>query len=161
MYKRLVSDMENKKQFLQISIVAFVLSLVTQIFCTIILHGRPIVTHFPIYIILNVLHNLMNFAITPVLMFTVFHFIGKKPNLTFKLKPIMSALVIGNIASLFIGSILYPAIGLPPSAFYFLGAFLGLIAYMLPIFLLSALAGLSVGYIRQKKSTLPAEPELR
>ena len=152
--------MENKKQFLQISIIAFVLSLVTQILCTIILLARPTVTDFLIYAILNVLYNLVNFAITPILVFTGFYFVGKNPNLKFKLKPIMLALIIGNIASLLIGSILYPAMALPPSAFYFLSTFLGLIAYMLPSFLLSALAGLSIGYIRRKKSTLPAEPEL-
>ncbi len=157
--------MKNKKQFLKIFAVAFVISLVTQILYAIILFARLSVPSFLIYAILTVLFNLVYFTIAPILIFAAFYFIGKNPNIAFELKPIMLALLIGNIPSLFIGSILCQAVesiknieGLL-SAFYFLGTFVGLMAYLLPIYLLSALAGLSIGYIRQRKLTLVPEPE--
>lgn len=92
-------------------------------------------------------------------MFAAFYFIGKNPNLTFELKPIMLALLIGNISSLFVGSILRSAIEPSPFASYFLDTLLWLIAYLLPLYLLSALAGSHVGHARQPKLTLIAEPE--
>ena len=154
--------MKNKKQFLKIFAVAFVISLVTQILSVVILLVRPSIFLDPDYLILNllsVLFNLVYFTIAPILMFAVFYFIGKKPNLKFELKPIVSALFIGNIVSLFIGSILQSAIGMAPFDFYFLGTLFGLIAYLLPIYLLSALAGLYAGYASQSKLTLIAELE--
>jgi len=156
--------MKNKNQFLKIFAVAFIISLVTQILYAIILFARPSVPSFLIYAILTYLFNLVYFTIAPILIFAAFYFVGKNPNLTFELKSIMLALLIGNIASLFIGSILRLGVesimdiewGLSA---YILGTFVGLMAILLPIYLLSALAGLSIGYIRWQKLTAFPEPE--
>ena len=154
--------MKNKKQFLKFFAVTFVISLVTQILSVIILLVRPIVFLDPDYLILNILavsFNLVYFTTAPILMFAAFYFIGKNPNLKFELKPIVYALFIGNIASLFIGSIIRSVVETSPFGFYFLGTLLGIISYLLPIYLLSALAGVSIGYIGRQKVTAIPEPE--
>lgn len=163
--------MKNKNQFLKIFAVAFAISLVTQILSVIILLVRPSAFLDPDYLILNLLTFLLNltcFTIAPILMFAAFYFIGKNPNLTFELKPIVSALFIGNIASLFIGGILRSVIELSPFGYFldtlleiiasYLGILLGIIAYLLPIYLLSALTGISMGHIRRQKVTAIPEP---
>ncbi len=156
-------ELKNKKQFLQISVTAFVLSLVPQILSAVInLVERSMLIDpdYEIRPLLSFINNWMSFTIAPILIFVVFYFIGKKPNLTFELKPILLALLIGNVASLFISSVIRMAVEMAISVFAILGSMLGLTLILLPVFFLAALAGLSIGYIRRKKSTSIAESEL-
>ena len=156
--------MKDKKQFLQITAAAFVVSLVTQILRVIVYLVRNSMITDPatleILIFLSILVMWESFTIAPILIFAVFYFIGKKPNLLFELKPIMLALLIGNIASLFVSSILHTATDMTSNLSHFLGILLQPMLTLLPAFFLSALAGLSIGYIRQKKLTSIAETQI-
>lgn len=155
--------MKNENQFLRILVVAFVTSLVTQILSAVLTHvRRSTVFWSPVNLstLLSSIIMWVSLTIAPILIFAVFYFIGKKPTLIFELKPIMLALLIGNIASFFISSIIHMDFEMTMSVFAILGSMLGLTFSLLPAFFLAALAGLSIGYIRQKKSTLTAEPEL-
>ncbi len=151
--------MKDKKQFLQITAVAFVVSLVTQILGVIVYLVRNSMITDPatleILVFLSYFVMWESFTIAPILIFAVFYFIGKKPNLLFELKPIMLALLIGNIASLFVSSILHTATDMVSDLSHFSGILLQLMLTLLPAFFLSALAGLSIGYIRQKKLSIP------
>ena len=77
----------------------------------------------------------------------------------FELKSILSALLIGNIVSLFFSAIIYSAEDNEISVSY-IANFTG--QYMLsflPMYVFSALAGLAIGYVRLKNLTMKAEPE--
>ena len=155
--------MKDKKQFLQITAAAFVVSLVTQILSvgiTLVRNSMIIdFANYEILYLLSMFNMWVSFTIAPILIFTVFYFIGKKPNLLFELKPIMLALLIGNIASLFVSSILHTATVMVSHLPHFLDLIQQLMLTLLPAFFLSSLAGLSIGYIRQKKLMLTSEPE--
>ena len=156
-------DMNIKKQFLQISVVAFVLSLVPHILRTVIYFFVRVMAldkvGMELFTFLNYFSTLVGYAIAPVLICAVFYFIGKKPDLKLELRPILLALLIGNIASFFIGSIVYVAI-LAFTVDLILVIVLQSLLTFLVADVLAALAGLSMGYIRRKKLTLSAEPEL-
>ena len=155
--------MKNKNLFLRILVVAFVLSLVTQILIAVITLVRYSMfsglTDYLILTLLSLIIMWVNFTIAPVLIFAVFYFIGKKPNLIFELKTILLALLIGNIVSLFISSILRSAIGIEMSVFSISILMLQFTSTLLPALFFSALAGLAIGYIRGKSLTLSAEQE--
>ena len=103
--------MKNKNQFLQISLTAFVLALVPQILIAVlyrlVYEYGLIPDYYPLVTLFNYVNLLLRFTIIPVLIFAVFYFIGKKLDLNLELRPVMLALLIGNFASLIIGSIIY------------------------------------------------------
>ena len=154
--------MKINKQFLRISVIAFVLTLVTQILTTFTYFyfvNRGILIDIDLKIfVLNYLNVSIRYTITPILIFTVFYLIGKKPNLLFELKPILSALLIGNIVSLFVSAIIYSAVDNEISVSV-IARFAGqLMLICLPMYVFSALAGLAIGYVRLKNLTMKAEP---
>ena len=150
----MVLGLKDKKQFLQISAIAFVLALFPQI-----LRIALISSFFGL--LLSYVNALVIYAIAPVLIFTVFYFIGKKPNHTLELRPIMLALLIGFILSFFVGSIIYSAMWeLTLTVVNFLENLLQSIIVFFVAYFLAALAGLSIGQNKQKKLTPISEPEL-
>ena len=154
--------MKINKQFLRISVIAFVLTLVAQILYIAIwqvIQSIHLNTDIQIIMLLNHLSSLVIHAITPIVMFMVFYSIGKKPNLSFELKPIIFALLIGNIVSLFVSSIFYSVLETEISVDFISDYFVLLIFNSLSVFVLSALAGLSIGFIKRKNLTMKAEPE--
>ena len=154
--------MEINKQFLRISTIAFVLTLVTQILYIAIwqvIQSIHLNTDIQIIMLLNYLSLLVIFAIAPIVMFMVFYSIGKKPNLSFELKPIIFALLIGNIVSLFVSSIFYSVLETEISVDFISNYFVVLILTFLSVFVISALAGLSIGFIKRKNLTIKNELE--
>jgi hypothetical protein len=158
--------MKNKNQFLQISLTAFVLALVPQILIAVlyrlVYEYGLIPDYYPLVTLFNYVNLLLRFTIIPVLIFAVFYFIGKKLDLNLELRPVMLALLIGNFASLIIGSIIYSVI-LARGTISIVNVsenVLISIATLLAVDFFAAFTGLSIGYIRQKKLTLTAEPEL-
>ena len=95
----------------------------------------------------------------PLLIFTVFYYFGKKPNQKLELQQILLALLVGNITSLYVGSIVYYAI-----LTEHLGIILGSIMQATMTFfvadILAALAGLYISYTKRKKLTIVSQPEL-
>ena len=89
----------------------------------------------------------------------VFYSIGKKPNLSFELKPIIFALLIGNIVSLFVSSIFYSVLETEISVDFISNYFVVLILTLLSVYIISALAGLSIGFIKRKNLTIKNELE--
>jgi len=150
------------KQFLRISVIAFVLTLVTQIFSVVIfsvIRGSLRDPGILSIMLLSYLHSSISYTIGPILIFTVFYLIGKKPNLMFELKSILSALLIGNIVSLFVSAIIYSAEDNEISVSYIVNFTGQSMLIFLPMYVFSALASLSIGYIRLRNLTMKAEPE--
>ena len=77
----------------------------------------------------------------------------------FELKSILSALLIGNIVSLFVSAIIYSAEDNEISVSYIVNFTGQSMLIFLPMYVFSALAGLSIGYIRLRNLTMKAEPE--
>ena len=144
--------MKDKKQFLQISLAAFIIPLLQQIFYGIYMRG---IEYYNDRVDLYYSAFLaVGFIITPVLVFAVFYLIGRKPYLTFKLRSIMSALLIGNFASVFFGPVVYSAI-VWERVFVNILDPIEMMQFFTTVFFttnfLVALARLSIGHIRQKK----------
>lgn len=156
--------MENKKQFLQISVVAFVASLILQIISAVLsslIHVVPLdMGSYQLVMLITYVNALVSYAIAPVLIFVVFYFIGKKPELTLELRPILLALLIGFLASFFVASIVYSTMIMEMTVVFILVIMLQYIVNFFVADFLAALAGLSIGYIKRRKLTLTAEPEL-
>ena len=157
--------MKINKQFLQISVVAFVLSLIRPIISSVLYpFTRTVFPSIPpyIFVAVNYFNALVIYAIAPILIFAVFYFIGKKPNQTLEMRLILFALLIGFIPSFFIGSIIYSAImwELYIPVVNFLEHMLQSIILFFVAYFLAALAGLSIGQNKQKKLTPTSEPEL-
>ena len=157
-------DMENKKQFLQISVIAFVVSLIPLIISAVslsLIHGVLLDMGSSQFVMLiNYVNALVSYAIAPVLIFVVFYFIGKKPELKLELRPILLALLIGFLASFFVGSIIYSALVMEMTVGYDVSIMLYFIMTFFAAYLFAALAGLSIGHTRQKKLTSITEQEL-
>ena len=154
--------MKINKQFLRISVIAFVLTLVILILNEVIYFVIRDSLHdidFLIIRLLNYLSISTSYTIGPILIFTVFYFVGKKTNLMFELKSILSALLIGNIVSLFVITIISSAIQNEMSISYIADYGGGLMLIFLSVYVLSALAGLSLGYVRLKNLTMKDELE--
>lgn len=155
--------MEIKNQFLQISLAAFVLAVIPQILLAVLSFStRAIfldVSNYQFVMFISYISAVVRYVIAPFLIFAGFYFIGKKPDLILKLRPILLALLIGNIVSFFVGSIVYSVLVME-GVDSFLGMLLqSLLAYFAANFL-AALAGLSISHLRRKKLTLSVEPEL-
>lgn len=156
--------MKIKKQFLQISVAAFVASLIPQIISAVLSsftrYAPMDMGSYQLIMFITYVNALVSYAIAPVLIFAVFYFIGKKPELKLELRPILLALLIGFLASFFVGSIVYSAMVMELTLGYILAIMLQFIVTFFAADLLAALAGLSIGYIKQKKLTPISEPEL-
>ena len=111
--------------------------------------------YFPMWII----NIWVGCIISPILIFAVFYLIGKKSDLNWEISSIVLALLIGNLASLFIGLIIYSVMLFEIANGIILSIMLDLIVPFFVVYFLVALGGLSMGYIGQKKVTLSAEPE--
>ena len=152
--------MKIEKHFMRISVIAFILALVPQISGAVLSSLYRAIVDFLLAEFLSYFNVVVRYVITPILFFAVFYFIGKKPDFELELRPNLLALLIGNIASFFIGSIVYSSTLMGTTV----GLFLALVLQSLLVFfvanVLAALAGLSLGHIRRKKLTLSAEPEL-
>ena len=154
--------MKISKQFEIILAVSFFIPLIRQMINAVLLRLTPRTLDMGSYyiaLLINYLTLVVSLIIIPILIFALFYYIGKKPYLAFEMRTILLALLIGNIASLFVGSVIFSTIaGIPATDIIVI-----ILQYILTHFVvdyLAALAGLSIGYIRQKKLTLPAEPEL-
>jgi len=90
--------MNIKKQFLQISTAAFVASLIPQIISAVLSSSIRVVPldmgSYQLVMLITYVNALVSYAFTPVLIFLVFYFIGKKPELKLELRPILLALLI-------------------------------------------------------------------
>ena len=156
--------MKITKQFLRLSGVAFVVSLIPQ-FIYVLLRlftsyaFQDYIGSYLFIAFIEYFSAVIRYTIAPVLMFAVFYFIGKKPDLTLELRSIIVALLIGTIASIIVGSIAYTAVAWEPSVYFFAASILHFAIMFLAADFLAALAGLSIGYIRQKKLTSIAEPQ--
>ena len=156
--------MKINNQFLRFSGVAFVVSLIPQFIYVLlrlsVLYAlEDYMGSYLFVAFIEYFSALIRYAIAPVLIFAVFYFIGKKPDLTLELRSIIVALLIGNIASIIVGSIAYTAAAWEPSVYFFAASTLHFAIMFLAADFLGALAGLSIGYIRQKKLMLTSEPE--
>ncbi len=159
--------MKINKQFQLILAVGFFIPLIRQIANAVLLLLYSIaldIENMFLFWLLSFLTTGVSLIITPILLFALFYYIGKKPFLTFEMRPILLALLIGNIASSLIGSIIYLTIAeMTVGNILGLGGILGYIFQSILTYFvvdyLAALAGLSIGYIRQKKLALIAEPE--
>jgi len=156
--------MKIDKHFLQISVAAFVLSLVRIILRAVFSFSVRLMVldmgSYEVYMFLDVFLQIVSYLIFPFLIFAVFYFMGKKTDLTVELRPILLALLIGNIASIVIGSIVYPVIALEISVGSILQVMLAFTITYFVTDVFVALAGLFTGNNRRKKLTLSAEPEL-
>ena len=111
----------------------------------------------------NYLTVVITLIITPILVFASFYYIGKKPYQAFEMRPILLVLLIGKIASSVVGAIVYLVITRPLIVISIPTIILHISQTILTYFVvdyLAALAGLSIGYFRQKKLTLTPEPEI-
>lgn len=161
--------MEINKQFLQISVTTFVLTLVTQILSTVLLlvnqamfMAPDVLTNFELMSLINYLTTAVSSVIAPIVLFIVFYFIGKNPNLRFELKPILSTLLIGNIVSLFVSSIIWSVFVTEIlSVDYVSRHFVILILGFLAFFVFPALAGLSIGFIKRRNLTMVTDGIVR
>ncbi len=152
--------MKIDKQFSRILVVAFFAPLIRQIVNAALERNIPYMVGIENLYTVLLIEDLIivnSLVITPLLTFALFYYLGKRPYLTFQMRSILLALLIGGIASLVVGPIVYSAIGS-------IGLGIGIILqYTLPYFVvdyITALAGLSIGYIKQKKLLLLDEPEL-
>jgi len=159
--------MKIDKQFLQISVAVFLPSLVRGIFAAVssyyfssVIVPLPIDGGVQILWWYNFANSAVKLVIIPIVIFAVFYFIGKKPDTTFEPRPILLALVIGNIVSLVVASIVYSATVLDITVARILEVLLQSALNYFVVDFLVALAGLSICHIRRKKLTLNAEPEL-
>ena len=145
--------MEINKQFLQISAIAFTTSLIPQILSNLMVILRDSTFFFPhmsLSMFLDYVDMCLGFAISPILIFAVFYYFGKKSNIVFEIRQIMFALFIGNIASFLVGSLFFTAIFMQITIFYFTVFLLQFIfAFFVTSFLLG-LAGLYMGYTKEK-----------
>jgi hypothetical protein len=149
--------MKINKQFQLIFIVAFFIPLIRQIGNAVLENFRPFIVgienlHF--VLLIDYLKIVISLIIVPILIFALFYYIGKKPYITFEMRPILLALIIGNVASLFVGSIVYTAIS--GITAYYIQILVMILEFTLNYFVvdfLAALAGLSIRYIRKKSST--------
>ena len=156
--------MKIKKLFLQISAAAFVASLIPQIISAVLssfTHYAPLdVGSYQLVMFITYINAVVIYAIAPVLIFAVFYFIGKKPELKLELRPILLTLLIGFLASFFVSSIIYSAMVLEMTVDYILAIMLDFIVTFFAADLFATLAGLSIGHTRQKKLTSITEQEL-
>ena len=147
----------NKKHFLRIFVAAFILALVPQIVSAVLsLFQRTMIADtFSIQLatVLGYINVVVRYVVAPLLIFAVFYFMEKETDLKLELRPILLALLIGNIASFFIGSIIYSSTLMGITVDLVLGITLQVLVALLVANLLAALAGLSMGNIRLKKLT--------
>jgi RsiW-degrading membrane proteinase PrsW (M82 family) len=115
---------------------------------------------YQLVMFITYINALVIYAIAPVLIFAVFYFIGKKPELKLELRPILLTLLIGFLASFFVGSIIYSAMVMEMTVDYILAIMLHFIMTFFAADLFATLAGLSIGHNRQKKLTSITEQEL-
>ena len=157
-------DIKIKKNFLQISTAAFTASLIPQIINAVLssfTHYAPLdIGSYQLIMFITYINTLVSYAIAPVLIFAVFYFIGKKPELKLELRPILLTLLIGFLASFFVGSIIYSAMVMEMTAGYILTVMLYFTMTFFAADLFATLAGLSIGHTRQKKLTPITEQEL-
>ena len=155
--------MKINRQFQQIFAVAFFMPLIRQIGKAVLEHFRPFavgIENLYIALLIEYLLIVIGLMIIPAFIFALFYYIGKKPYLTFEMRPILLALLTGNIASLVVGPIVYLAIsGITPYYVQILALILESTLTYFVVDYLAALAGLSIGYVRQKKLTPVAKPE--
>ena len=149
-------DLKINKQFQLIFTVAFFIPLIRQTGNAVLENFRPFIVgienlHF--VLLIEYLKIVISLIIIPILIFALFYYIGKKPYIAFEMRPILLALIIGNVASLFVGSIVYTAIsGITTYYIQILVLILELTLNYFVVDFLAALAGLSIGFIRKKSS---------
>lgn len=148
--------MKINKQFQLIFAMAFFIPLIRQICNAILENFRPFIVgieNLYFALLIDYLKIVVSLIITPILIFALFYYIGKKPYIAFEMRSILLALLSGNVASLFFGSIVYTAIsGITAYHIQILVMVLESALNHFVIDLLVALAGLSIGYIKQKNS---------
>jgi len=115
-----------------------------------------------VLLLFDYLTIVINLIITPILLFALFYYLGKKSYINFEMRPILLALLIGTIVSSLFGPIIYLAItGYTVRFFVIIPEIIlqSTLSHFVVDFLV-ALAGLSMGYIKQKKLTSIAEPQI-
>lgn len=149
------------KQFQLIFAVAFFIPLIRQInnaLPLLLIRMSYEVGGYFLLLLFDYLFIVINAIITPILLFALFYYIGKKPYINFEMRPILLALLIGNIVSSLFGPIIYLAIEVRTVSLIQI-ILQSMLTYFVVDFLV-ALAGLSMGYIKQKKLTSIAEPQI-